>query len=242
MAGKEYTFGEFRLRPHQRELLRDGRSVRLEKIPFDLLVLLVERAGDLIPRDEIATRIWRGSFQDIDASLNTAVRKLRVALGDQSERPRFVRTIVGQGYRFSMQVEVVEVPDTGAGVSRGMGDPVSKTPIASSKLRHWQQKLAIVLVGIPAAVWCVLRPRLQQDIGMIAVLPFESFPEDASQKYFSQGMTEEIITQLGRVASSEVGVIAGPSIRRYGGKNPNLRQVASDLGIGYVVTGSIQRE
>jgi DNA-binding winged helix-turn-helix (wHTH) protein len=70
MAGKEYTFGEFRLRPQQRELLRDGRSIRLEKIPFDLLVLLVERAGDLIPRDEIATRIWQGSFQDIDASLS----------------------------------------------------------------------------------------------------------------------------------------------------------------------------
>ena len=121
MAGKEYTFGEFRLRPQQRELLHDGRSIRLEKIPFDLLVLLVERAGDLIPREEIAARIWQGSFQDIDASLNTAVRKLRVALRDQSERPRFVRTIVGQGYRFLMPVEV---QDTGGEVSPVTADPV----------------------------------------------------------------------------------------------------------------------
>jgi TolB-like protein/DNA-binding winged helix-turn-helix (wHTH) protein len=241
MAGKEYIFGEFRLRPQQRELLCDGRSIRLEKIPFDLLVLLVERAGDLISRDEIATRIWQGSFQDHDASLNTAVRKLRVALGDQSERPRFVRTIVGQGYRFSMPVEV---QDTGAEVSPVRADPVPAAVIASPRLRHWRRQLAIVFVGILAAVscWFVLRPSLQQDIAMVAVLPFEDFGEDASQRYFSQGMTEEIITQLGRMASSGVGIIAGPSVRRYRGKNPTLRQLANDLGVGYVLTGSIQRE
>jgi TolB-like protein/DNA-binding winged helix-turn-helix (wHTH) protein len=241
MAGKEYIFGEFRLRPQQRELLRDGRSIRLEKIPFDLLVLLVERAGDLISRDEIATRIWQGSFQDHDASLNTAVRKLRVALGDQSERPRFVRTIVGQGYRFSMPVEV---QDTGAEVSPVRADPVPAAVIASPRLRHRRRQLAIVFVGILAAVssWFVLHPSLQQDIAMVAVLPFEDFGEDASQRYFSQGMTEEIITQLGRMASSGVGIIAGPSVRRYRGKNPTLRQLANDLGVGYVLTGSIQRE
>ena len=77
---------------------------------------------------------------------------------------------------------------------------------------------------------------------MVAVLPFEDLGEDASQRYFSQGLTEEIITQLGRMASSGVGIIAGPSVRRYQGKNPTFRQLANDLGVGYVVTGSIQRE
>src|SRR5690349_4927495 len=117
MAGREYTFGEFRLLPEQRALLRDGRAIHLEKIPFDLLVLLVERAGDLISRDEIAARIWQGSYQDIDASLNTAVRKLRVALRDQSERPRFVRTTVGQGYRFLMPVQILEAEPVGPAVT-----------------------------------------------------------------------------------------------------------------------------
>jgi TolB-like protein/DNA-binding winged helix-turn-helix (wHTH) protein/Tfp pilus assembly protein PilF len=241
MAGKEYSFGEFRLRPQQRELLRNGQSIRLEKIPFDLLVLLVERAGELIPRDEIATKIWQGSFQDIDASLNTAVRKLRVALRDQSERPRFVRTIVGQGYRFSMPVEV---EDTGAEVLPVTADPVPTTVIASPKSQHWRRKVAVVLVGILAAVscWFVLRRWLVQDIAMVAVLPFEDFGEDASQRYFSQGITDEIITQLGRTASSGVGVIAGPSVRRYRDKDPNLRRLANDLGVGYALTGAIQRE
>ena len=77
---------------------------------------------------------------------------------------------------------------------------------------------------------------------MVAVLPFEELGEDNSQRYFSQGMTEEIITQLGRTASSGVGVIAGPSVRRYRGKNTAPRQLANDLGVGYVLTGSIQRE
>ncbi len=133
MADKEFIFGEFRLRPQQRELLRDGRSIHLEKIPFDLLVLLVERAGDLIPRDEIATRLWQSSaFQDIDASLNTAVRKLRVALRDQSDRPRFVQTIVGQGYRFLMPVEIHEKE---LKVSPVTADPVPAAAVSSSKLR-----------------------------------------------------------------------------------------------------------
>lgn len=243
MAGKEYIFSEFRLRPQERELLRDGRSIHLEKIPFDLLVLLVERAGDLMPRDEIATRLWQpGTFQDVDASLNTAVRKLRVALGDQSDRPRFVQTVVGQGYRFLMPVEI---HDTTAKVSPVTADPVPAAASVSPKVRPWRLQLAVVVTAILVIVcWFVVRRWLQwtPDTAMVAVLPFDEFGGDVSQRYFSQGMTEEIITQLGRTASSGIGVIAGPSIWRYRGTNPTLRQLANDLGVGYVVSGSIRRE
>ena len=132
----------------------------------------------------------------------------------------------------------------GAEISPLAADPVPTAVIASPKLRHWRRQLPVVLVGILAAVsyWFVLHPWLQQDIAMIAVLPFEEIGEEASQRYFSEGITEEIITQLGRTASSGVGIIAGPSVRRYRGKNPTLRQLANDLGVGYVLTGSIRRE
>ena len=98
MAFREYEFDQFRLIPERYELTRAGRPVRLEKIPFDLLVLLVERRPELVPRDSITAALWGdGAFQDLDQSLNTAIRKVRTALRDSADAPRFVQTVVGRG-------------------------------------------------------------------------------------------------------------------------------------------------
>ena len=98
---RDYEFGQFRLTPELYELTRAGRPVRLEKIPFDLLVLLVERHDELVSRELITTTLWgNGGLQDLDQSLNTAIRKVRLALRDSADEPRFVQTVVGRGYRF----------------------------------------------------------------------------------------------------------------------------------------------
>lgn len=241
----EYLFGDFRLRPQQRELLHGSRPIRLEKIPFDLLVLLAARAGDLVPRDEIAAKLWPSStFQDVDASLNTAIRKLRVALHDPSDRPRFIQTVVGQGYRFLMAVEIHD-PEARSAPAAEAPEGDNATPPPKSGYRRRLGFGIAVTAALAVVCWLVLRPWLQPppDAAMVAVLPFEDIGGEASApRYFSQGITEEIITQLGRTASSGIGVIAGPSIWRYRDKNPTFSQLAKDLGAGYVLTGSVRRD
>jgi DNA-binding winged helix-turn-helix (wHTH) protein len=102
---RDYEFDQFRLTPELYELTRAGRPVRLEKIPFDLLVLLVERRPGLVSRDVITAALWgNGGFQDLDQSLNTAIRKVRLALRDSADEPHFVQTVVGRGYRFLPEV------------------------------------------------------------------------------------------------------------------------------------------
>lgn len=244
MTGRELVFAEFRLRPQQRELLRDGRPIRLEKIPFDLLVLLVERGGDLVPRDEIAARLWQANaFQDIDASLNTAIRKIRLALRDSSDRPRFVQTVIGQGYRFLAPVEVLEMEAPTA--SAPESDPVATVdaPRPNGVLLVGAAFVLITVLG-----WFMSRQWQGQgtvETAMIAVLPFDDLGTaegDVSQRYFSQGVTEEIITELGRTASSGISVIAGPSVWRYRGQKPSAHQLATELGAGYILSGSVQRQ
>src|SRR5215469_11987383 len=105
MAGDLLRFEEFELDPHACNLLRSGRNVRLERIPLDLLILLVERPGQLVTREEIVERLWgSNAFLDTDSAINTAIRKIRQVLRDDREQPRFLQTVSGQGYRFIAQV------------------------------------------------------------------------------------------------------------------------------------------
>ena len=111
MPVKDYEFDQFRLSPELCELTRAGRPVRLEKIPFDVLVFLVEHRGELVSREAITAALWgSGGFQDFDQSLNTAIRKVRMALRDSTDEPRFIQTVVGRGYRFLPEVTVRERP------------------------------------------------------------------------------------------------------------------------------------
>ena len=115
MSSREYEFGDFRVNPQRYELTRAGHRVRLEKIPFDLLVLLLERREELLSREDITKVLWGTSpLQDLDQSLNTAIRKIRVALRDSAEDPHFLQTVVGRGYRFIAPVKVIE-PESGTG-------------------------------------------------------------------------------------------------------------------------------
>src|SRR5664280_3258383 len=101
-TAQEFQFGDFTLDQSRYRLQRGERLVRLEKLPMELLILLVQRRGELVSREEIAKRLWsKDVFLDIDHSINTAIRKIRQALKDDPEKPRFVETVVGKGYRFA---------------------------------------------------------------------------------------------------------------------------------------------
>ena len=239
MPGREYRFAEFTLKPEQRELLREGRTVQVERLPFDLLVTLVECQGQLVKREEIVARLWGpGTFQDVDASLNTAVRKLRISLRDKSDRPRFIQTVVGEGYRFVGPIETPTTPLPDAPPEQ------PATPAPAVQRRGAWLTAAAGLVGLSILGWVGSRGWLVRPAApaVIAVLPFEDLGESNAEPYLSQGMTEEIITQLGRLTSTGMSVIAAPSVLPYRGKNPDVRQLAADLGVGYVVTGKVRRE
>jgi TolB-like protein/DNA-binding winged helix-turn-helix (wHTH) protein/Flp pilus assembly protein TadD len=237
MAARYYEFDQFRLSPESYELTRAGRPVRLEKIPFDLLVLLVERRPELVFRDEITATLWgSGAFQDLDQSLNTAIRKMRLALRDSADEPRFIQTVVGRGYRFLADVSINErSPEPcAAPAPPALFTPTRRVP----RLRR--VALLAGLFALLTAGWLAFRtPR---DPALIAVLPFDDLNGDPTQAYFSRGLTEEVITQLGRVAQTNFGVIAGPSVWRYRGTSASPVKIGADLGAGYILMGTIEHD
>lgn len=190
-------FDRYELDPAAYELRRRGRPVRLERLPMELLLLLVERRGALVTREEIATQLWGPNlFHDLDNGIHTAIRKVRQALNDSAERPAFVQTVSGKGYRFVAPVAIV--PDR---------------PPSSGN-----QSVAV------------------------AVLPFENLTGDASQDYLSDGLTEETIAALGNLAPERLTVIARTSVMRYKRTTKTVGEIASELGVDYLLEGTFRRD
>ncbi|HXK04286.1 MAG TPA: winged helix-turn-helix domain-containing protein [Verrucomicrobiae bacterium] len=243
MSVRDYQFGQFHLTPELYELTRAGRPVRLEKIPFDLLVLLVEHRHELVSRDLITASLWgNGGFRDLDQSLNTAIRKVRQALRDSAEEPRFIQTVVGRGYRFLPDVDVRERPISPK-PPEPLEPPAPPPPAVPKPGVSRLRGLALfagVVVALFTAGWLAFRG--PHDPALIAVLPFDDLNGDPAQAYLSRGLTEEVITQLGRVVPAGFGVIAGPSVWRYRASQLAPQKIASELGAGYILTGGVEHD
>ncbi|HKE27352.1 MAG TPA: tetratricopeptide repeat protein [Bryobacteraceae bacterium] len=240
MSIRDYEFDHFRLTPELCELSRAGRPVRLEKIPFELLVLLVEHRHELVSRDMITAALWgNGGFQDLDQSLNTAIRKVRMALRDSADEPRYVQTVVGRGYRFLPEVSV---KDRSVSTEQPAAAPPPSLVAVPKPSVSRGRRLGLLAgsVVLLAAAW--LAWRTPRDPALIAVLPFDDLNGDPAQAYLSRGLTEEVITQLGRVAPAGFGVIAGPSVWRYRSSQLPPQKIASELGAGYILTGAVEHD
>ena len=255
-------FGDdFELDLRSYELRRLGRRLKLERIPMELLVLLVEQRGQLVTREQIIERVWGNDvFLDTDNSINAAVRKVRQVLRDDPELPRFVQTVTGRGYRF---IAPVLPPAPEAGAVSAADAVVSQPPASaegaigkeSSRERGVQARTFLpviavlgVLIALVAlgAYWRWSRSRVRPAPSsarlMLAVLPFENLTGDAGQDYFSDGMTEEMITQLGRLDPEHLGVIARTSVMHYQHSRAPLQQIGHELGVQYVLEGSVRRD
>ncbi|HKI26387.1 MAG TPA: tetratricopeptide repeat protein [Candidatus Sulfotelmatobacter sp.] len=238
-------FGEdFELDPGAYKLRRSGRVLKLERIPMEILLLLVERQGEIVTREEIVARIWgKDVYLDTDNSINGAIRKIRQALRDDPEQPRFIQTITGTGYRFI--APVVAMP-TGQFAEKAEALPQaaeSGNPIH----RKWTAYGAMALVlalGVSYFAWMRWRdrPSLSAKRQILAVLPFENLTGDAGQEYFSDGITEEMITALGGLDPQHLGVIGRTSVMLYKHNPKALDQVGRELGAQYVLEGSVQRD
>ncbi len=246
MPPRAWTFGPFRLDSGRFDLRRNGQPVRLERIPMELLILLVRRDGQLVGRQEIVEALWgSGVHVDSEQGVNTAIRKLRQVLRDDSDNPKFIQTVVGKGYRFvaaatEEPAEPVETPAVSVPLpSQG---PVAKAP------RRGRMLWAVLAGGLAlaaAAVWFYgpwFRVRSGGEPASIAVLPFENLTGSPDQQYLADGMTEETISLLGSLSPAQLRVIARTSVMQYLGTRKPVSQIGRELGVGLVLESSLREE
>ena len=222
-------FGPFSLDPQSGELRRDGEVVPIAPQPFRLLYTLAGRPGELVTREELQQQVWGdATFVDFDRGLNFCVLQARAALGDDAKQPVYIETLPRRGYRFI-------APVTPSG---------DAPPLA---VRHTPRRMAWLL-GAAALLVVVLVAALRRsdDVAptgktMIAVLPFEEL-SGSDGAFFADGMTEELITHLGALQPRRLGVIARTSILRYRGTKKSITDIGRELGVTYVVEGSVRRE
>ena len=256
-------FGAFEADLRSGELRKDGIKVKLEGQPFQVLAALLERPGQLVTREELQKELWPDeTFVDFEQGINAAVKRLRIALEDSADKPRFIETLPRRGYRFIARAESGEQPAPPATEESQLGptfaaeEPLSKdTPTTQAALTpRTTARRRLVLIGLPAIAAFVLlvlglnlggwRDRLfgrpmAGEITSIAVLPLENLTGNPEQEYFVDGMTEALITELGRI--SALRVISRTSAMAFKGAKKPLPEIARQLGVDAVVEGAVAR-
>ena len=248
-ARLQIQFGPFTADLRTAELFKYGNRLKLQDRPFEILAMLVERPGEVLSREEMKCRLWPdGTFVDFDNNISSAMGKLRTALGDSAVSPRYIETVGRRGYRFIAEVTLTAV-DGSPPPQEPTGPVVLPGPQAEVEPRHpWRLIAALFLLLATAAVAYFRWPRPPfasqpgAERAMLAVLPFSNLTGDASQDYFSDGFTEEMITQLGRLDPAHFGVIARTSVMTYKNGPERLDRIARVLGVQYVLEGSVRRD
>jgi TolB-like protein/DNA-binding winged helix-turn-helix (wHTH) protein/Flp pilus assembly protein TadD len=251
LTAQEFHFADFTLDQSRYRLQRGERILRLEKRPMELLILLVERRGELVSREEIADRLWgKDVFLDVDRSINTAISKVRVALRDDPEKPRFVETVVGKGYRFA--APVICNGDSNA-QAQPLPVPVQVAPspaVLSREGRAASMRLRLLLGGVAVlalfTVALVLsrgggaKGRGQPAIKSLAVLPLKNLSGDPTQEYLADGMTEALIGRLSAIHG--LRVISRTSVMHFKDTQLSVPEIARALHVDAIVEGSVIRE
>jgi TolB-like protein/DNA-binding winged helix-turn-helix (wHTH) protein/tetratricopeptide (TPR) repeat protein len=242
-------FGAFEADVQSGELRKQGKRVRLQDQPFQLLVMLLEAPGQLVTRDELRSKLWPQTTVDFDHGLNKAISKIREALGDSPEHPRFVETVARRGYRFLADVAVTcdgrakAVPDDPAYEVPPAFSPALPTTYQKAKpgyLARLLFGLGLALVVASAISWVFYHDIYSSPaIRSLAVLPLENLSEDSSQDYFADGMTDALITRLAQI--STLRVISRTSVMTYKNVHRPLAEIARDLNVDAVVEGSVSR-
>jgi TolB-like protein/DNA-binding winged helix-turn-helix (wHTH) protein/Flp pilus assembly protein TadD len=262
LANNLYRFGEFSLDAQGRVLTKDQEAVPLTPKAFDVLLLLIQNAGRTVTKDELLKSAWRDSFVE-ESNLTQTIFMVRKALDETSDR-RYILTVQGQGYRFL--VPVTEAVSGGAEPESPVVRPAARGPVANGptakdgreiqlptqlrSLSGWRSAfIALAAVAFVLIAGLVLWPgRLARGPAkqpgriMLAVLPFQNLTGDAAQEYVSDGLTEEMLTQLGNLNPQRLGVIARTSVMHYKDAHTPLDQIGRELNVQYVLEGSVRRE
>jgi len=234
-------FGVFEADVQTGELKKQGKRISLQEQPFRLLVMLLEKPGELVTREQLRSRLWPQTIVDFDHGLNKAISKIRDALGDSSEHSRFVETVARRGYRFLADVVVVRDRhvETAAADPAYAGTSIFSPPLRNHAWKLFGPGLALVVVA-SAASWAFYhRIHFSPAIRSLAVLPLENLSGDASQDYFADGMTDELTTRLAQI--SALRVISRTSAMTYKNVHKPLAEIARELSVDAVVEGSVSR-
>jgi len=246
-----FRFREFELDVSAYELRRNGRSIRLERQPMDVLIMLVERRGLLVSRDDIVSRLWgKDVFVDVETGVHTAIRKIRQALRDSREEPIFIETITGKGYRFIAAVEAASAPpDPGLPLTHLKPPPAQESDEAATPSHVSMAKRASFMIGLLAVAivtgfftWTRLSRDASASRVTLAVLPFQNLSGDADREYLADGLAEETIASVGRVDPERVSVIGRTSIMIYKRTTKSLAEIGRELGVDYLLESSLRAE
>lgn len=220
--------------------MRNGQPVTLPPKDLETLLVLVERAGHIVKKEELLEKVWPGTFVE-EGNLARHIFNLRQVLGDSEDGRKYIETIPRRGYRFVAEVHE-HGETTGPYLSASRSSP-------AVRLRFWPLALSLALVFLVVAVPLALNLRgLRQrllgharalEINSLAVLPLENLSHDPQQEYFADGMTDELITDLAKIGS--IRVISRSSAMRYKGTNKPLPEIARELNVDAVVEGTVMR-
>jgi TolB-like protein/DNA-binding winged helix-turn-helix (wHTH) protein/Flp pilus assembly protein TadD len=252
------------------ELRRGSRVIGLEKIPMDLLILLAEHPGQLVTREQLVNRLWGPDvFVDTEHGINTAVRKVRAALGDHATHPKYLETVIGKGYRLTGAIRVIRNGDAsvheGAATLEIASEPAAVDAIGADlaietgavpelaaptpATERTPRFAVVVLLALFAFAGLLLFSSWSSRVKgeafpsvMIAVMPLKNVGVPGAEEYLGDGLTEELITQLGRVAPAELSVIARSTVLSYRNSSKPVRQIGRELNAGFVLEGSVQRQ
>jgi TolB-like protein/DNA-binding winged helix-turn-helix (wHTH) protein len=246
-------FGPFEVDPRAGELRKHGIRIKLRDQSLQILLVLLERPGEVVTREELRARLWPAdTFVDFDHGLNAAVNKLRQALADSAEEPRYIETLPRRGYR------LLVAPESPAEAPAGLAAVQAPTPAAGqvalpSPQRRWYRGwpalaglflVALVMILVFALRNTGVRARLSRNatntrIESIVVLPLENLSKEAEQEYFVEGMTDQLTTNLAKIAA--LRVISRTSATRYKGTHKSLADIARELNVDAVVEGTVLR-
>ena len=238
-----YAFGPYQLEAEERVLLRDGQPVTLPPKDLETLLALVEKAGHIVEKEELLEKVWPGVFIE-EGNLSRHIFNLRQVLGDSPDGRKYIETVPRRGYRFVASVRKDgETTASDPATSPASGRSQTARPVGL------RRTLRLVPLGVltALAVTAMLGSRRfwSQKPGpqraMLAVLPFANLSGDAREDYFADGLTEEMIAQLGQLQPAKLGVIARTSIVRYKGTKETVAQIGQELGVGYLLEGSVRR-
>jgi len=253
-----YRFGQLVLDPARRTLSRADSPVSLTPKAFDVLLFLVQNPNRLVTKEELLQAVWGDTFVE-EGNLKQYVSHLRKALGDHSEDTRLIVTIARKGYQFTADVTVAEAADaakqTAVQVLTAKSSQADTRPILRSSAdeavpkapKNWKRPAVVGASAVLLAVVCFaswrrfsgITPPKSQKI-MLAVLPFENLTGDPNKEYLADGLTEETISQLGRLDPERLGVIARTSVMGYKHKDERLDQIGRDLSVQYVLENSLR--
>lgn len=231
------------------ELRKQGSSLKLQPQPFKILAYLASRPGELITRQELRDHVWPGdTFVDFDLAINQAIKQIRAVLNDDAERPRVIATLPRRGYRFIAKTAAAGAGEasllqiSSEGQQAGTDGParIEHSVLHARGARSWVALGAVVLLIAGVIAYRVGTPKRPTGQMRIVVLPFQNLTGDPSQEFFADGMTEEMISQLGAMDPKRLGVIARTSAVKYKSGGKGIDQIGHELGVDYVLEGSVR--